>query len=150
MGKKKKRTAEQKAVSAQNLESFKQRRLGTVGSADADAEPDPERGSADAASGDVEMADSGHSIAGAGPQEAMQTDDTAQPMQPQPSEVPPASPPPPTHRLRLACLTPNARVRTLGSDCAGWQAAGAAGAAATVLDPPSATAQLPASQVSPF
>ena len=81
---------------------------------------------------------------------AMQTDGTAEPMQPQPPEVVPASPPPPQPPILPRLPMPNARVRTLGSDCAGWQAAGAAGAAATVVDPPSATAQLPASQVSPL
>ena len=40
---------------------------------------------------------------------AMQTDDTTQPMQPQPSEVAPASPPPPINRFCLGCLTPSAR-----------------------------------------
>ena len=43
---------------------------------------------------------------------------------------------------------PNARVRTFDSDCAVWQAAGAAGAAAMVSDTSSATAQLPAAHVS--
>ncbi len=80
----------------------------------------------------------------------METDDPAQGMQSALPEVAPASPPPPINRFCLGCLTPNARVRTLGSDCAVWQAAGAAGAAATVLDTPSATAQLPALQVSPL
>ena len=40
---------------------------------------------------------------------AMQTDGTAQTMQPQPSEVAPASPPPPINRFCLGCLTPSAR-----------------------------------------
>ena len=45
---------------------------------------------------------------------------------------------------------PNACVRTFDSDCAVWQAAGAAGAAAMVSDTSSATAQLPAAHVSPL
>ena len=44
--------------------------------------------------------------AGIPAENAMQADDTTQPMQPQPSEVAPASPPPPTHRFSLACLCP--------------------------------------------
>jgi hypothetical protein len=47
--------------------------------------------------------------AGIPAENAMQTDDTTQPMQPQPSEVAPASPPPPINRFCLGCLTPSAR-----------------------------------------
>ena len=54
---------------------------------------------------------------------AMQTNDTAQAMQPQPFEVAPASPPPPQPPILPRLPMPNARVRTLGSDCAGWVAA---------------------------
>ena len=47
--------------------------------------------------------------AGIPAENAMQTDGTAQTMQPQPSEVAPASPPPPINRFCLGCLTPSAR-----------------------------------------
>jgi hypothetical protein len=56
--------------------------------------------------------------------------------------------PPATDSASLAYS--NARVRTFDSDCAVWQGAAAAGAAAMVSDTSSATAQLPAAHASPL